>query len=81
MEHDLRSTLKGVVPMATGALCPRRPMGGRGNAEREGGGAEVVWESSGYKQRSEFTLTWVPLHYFTGSQRCLCLCVYVGLRM
>jgi len=38
MEHDLRSTLKGVVPMATGALCPRRPMGGRGNAEREGGG-------------------------------------------
>lgn len=39
MGDDLRSahTHKGVVPMATGASCPRRPKGGRGKTERGGG--------------------------------------------
>lgn len=30
-------THKGMVPMATGASCPRRPEGGRGKTERGGG--------------------------------------------
>lgn len=42
MEDDRRSartyTHKGVVPMATGASCPRRPKGGRGKTKRGGQG-------------------------------------------
>lgn len=53
MDDGLLNTQKGVVSMATGALFPRRPKGGRGKIER-GWRRDGVGEL-GYKQRSGFT--------------------------
>lgn len=55
MEDDHQSSHTHKVPMATGALCPRRPGVEEVTPKEEE--AEVVWESSGYKQRSGYTLT------------------------
>lgn len=87
MEDDLRSTHKGVVPMATGASCPRRPKGGRGKTERGGGrgGLGELRKQAEVRVLSHTHTHGVPLQYFTGSKKCLCvclcLCVYVGVRM
>jgi len=83
MEDDLRSahthrhthtyTHKGVVPMATGASCPRRPRVEEVRPREEE--AEVVRESSGYKQRSGCTRTHRFLFSILQEVKIVCVCM------
>lgn len=72
-------THKGVVPMATGASCPRRPKGGRGKTERGGGRGSL-----GELRRQAEVRVHTHTHRLLFSilqEDCLCvwLCVYVGV--